>query len=294
MNRNNYLYPIFALISAITFLLVAGCEQYDYTSPGPGYIEVRLRTKSTTIQFSGMNNYVIGIEENMLLANRSDGAYLRINQDLRAITRKMARYNVIQESARDSALILGQAYAPPGSYTGLTVAITPGMTLYLYGYQDIPVTSMVMDNTFIFPTNFSVTENDTTVITLTYDLDASLTRRADDYSYTPEFYISSIRYGRASGTAYNNLNGNSLHDEGEVNLSKWRVTLFGEEINSAMSFISRVSSFAKMNPPTYAREQEGYKRWGHMNTLLKDHVFLVGSGEISSGNNFASIHLDSH
>ena len=73
--------------------------------------------------------------------------------------------------------------------------IDPGTVLVLDGYRNIPVVKPPkFDATLKFLKPFHVTEQRTTRIVLTIDLDCSLVKGADEYHFNPCYYISSIQY----------------------------------------------------------------------------------------------------
>src|SRR5262245_46431888 len=102
--------------------LALSCTQYEYTSPDPGILDVRLRVVNnredllpyfsgdTTAAFANML-----IVMNTLYALQADEVQLPVYSDLNAIRRNPDgdEYNVITPAARDSQLVLGQTYAPP-------------------------------------------------------------------------------------------------------------------------------------------------------------------------------------
>ncbi len=193
-----------ALLLAGTFL---SCADYEYSSPLPGILEVRLRVKNertAIIPFSEFNMFNIIIED--FVAQRDDGAFLVLLSDLRAIRRKKGgdTLNCLSLAARDSQLILGQAYAPPGTYTVLfserSTPVTHDTTLYRFDgveYQTIPVRDYAPPSRFVMMVQhppIEVKEGKTTVVTLTLDLDASMIRRSEWFDWVaPMAFVSSFR-----------------------------------------------------------------------------------------------------
>ncbi len=194
-----------AFKSAISFGLIIlamflnfGCEQYEYVSPSPGIIEVRFKTistgASTGITFNALNNFSLTIPDGSytLVAIRNDGTLLPIFGDIRSIRRNATSFNTVQPATRDSALVIGQAYAPPGNYSGVYLQINPGDNVILDGYRTISVADISdgTGDTYLYKA-YTVVENKKTIVTVTLDLDNTLIKGAESYYYSPSFYLSS-------------------------------------------------------------------------------------------------------
>lgn len=193
-----------ALALAATFLT---CADYEYSSPLPGILEVRLRVKNerpSIIPFSDFNVFNIIVKD--FVAQRDDGAFLVILPDLHAIRRKKDgdTLNCLSLAARDSQLVLGQTYAPPGVYPVLvserTTAVTHDPILARFdgiSYQYIPVRDYTPPSPFTMMQNhppIEVKEGKTTVVVLTLDLDASMIRRSEWFDWVaPMVFVSSIQ-----------------------------------------------------------------------------------------------------
>ncbi len=179
------------LCAALSSLIYAGCTQYDYSSPLPGVIEVRLKTISNNIPFDPLNNYVIKVSQ--INAVRSDGAQIVIFEDLKAIQRTTNVYNTLDVRARDSALIIGQTYVPPGEYIGILVAVEPAASVIRDGYRIIPVELPSPPGQVLgFPSHYDVREDQVTRIKLAINLDSTLVQRANSYQFRPYYYVSGI------------------------------------------------------------------------------------------------------
>lgn len=193
---------------AIPILLLLGlsCGQYEYTSPNPGIVEIRLRVKNSRtdiLPFGQNSKFNIVIRD--LFLQRSDSARLEVLQDLEAIRRSTDgdSLNCLSVAARDSQLIIGKAYAPPGTYVGLrgnsVITHDPFVVVYTIPQVPnlIPVLNITGDNFFQVvgnAPNITVSENKLTLITLTLDLDLSLVRRTSWFDWpAPYAYISSIQ-----------------------------------------------------------------------------------------------------
>ena len=174
--------------------------QYDYSSPLPGLIDIRLHTisDSSRIAFGPQNIFVLKITE--VNAQRSDLALARVYGDIKAIKRLTGIYNTLDARAEDSSLVIGQADLPPGDYIGILMIIAPGSTAILDGYRSITVeTPPEFDPTLSFQRPFKISEQRTTRIVLTINLDSSLVKEAvgyppDTFLFTPSYYISSVQY----------------------------------------------------------------------------------------------------
>ena len=202
--------PLSWLISLVLVLAVLGisCQQYEYTSPGPGILELRLAVKNSRtniIPFNDLSFMNIVIVD--MAVQRNDGAFLNVLADLQAIKRKLNgdTLNCLSFAARDSLLILGQAYAPPGTYVGLglekmTAVVHDPFLLRFDGnrFTPIPVLDVGPAQKFTMlapPPPFEVRESRKTIVTFTLDLDQTMLRRTEWFEWVaPLVYISSIQY----------------------------------------------------------------------------------------------------
>lgn len=182
----------------ILLLTIISC-QYDYNSPGPGIIEVRLRTVSKKIQFSPLNNFVLSVTT--VEAVRNDQKLVPIFGDVKAFSRTSNDINTLDALSRDSLKVMGEAYAPPGHYVGMNLLLTPGPNVTLDGYRLIPLCTsadcgspFTANSLFQFPKHYDVLEGRTTRITLAIDLDSTLVEGAESYYFNPHYYISSVIY----------------------------------------------------------------------------------------------------
>ncbi len=183
---------VFFLSIVVLSLLALSC-QYDYVSPSPGMIGIRLKTisDSTRIAFDPLNNFVIHVSE--VEAVRSNSSRVVIYADPKAISRTTNTYNTLDTRARDSSLVIGLGYAPPGDYIGVNLLVDPGTTVVLHGYQQINVTEPEGFSPLLtFRAPFKVTESQATQIVLTLNLDSTLIHGAFEYIFRPYYYISSI------------------------------------------------------------------------------------------------------
>ena len=198
MKRKNAPFVALLFLPLLVLVLNVRC-QYDYASPLPGLIDIRLHTISDTarISFSPQNNFVLKITQ--VNAVRSDLAQATIYADIKAIKRTTGIYNTVDAHAEDSSLVIGQADLPPGNYLGIQMLITPGGTAVLDGYRFIPVYPLDnFDPTLFFKRSFTITEQRTTHVVLTINLDSSLVKEAvgrppDTFLFKPYYYISSVQ-----------------------------------------------------------------------------------------------------
>ena len=178
------------LLPILSSVIQLGC-QTEFSSPLPGVIEVRLKTVSGNIDFDPLNNFLLTVSS--VEAVRSDDAKVVIYGDLGAISRKSTKLNTLDLRARDSLLIIGQTYVPPGTYQGIDILLEPAHQVILDGYRIITVTrDQDFDPRLRFRSTFSVQELTTTRITLEVNLDSTLLRRANTYEFRPFYSISSI------------------------------------------------------------------------------------------------------
>jgi len=185
----------FLLISFLVALLNLSCSQYDYSSPLPGLIDIRLHTITDTekVAFSPLNNFVLKVVQ--VQAIRSDGAYAQVFADLKALGRTTGVYNTLDLHAKDSSLVIGQGFLPPGDYVAVLMIVEPGDFVVLDGYRNIRVTTPPkFESALKFRQPFHVSEERTTRIVLTIDLSKSLIQQTDSYLFNPLYYISSILY----------------------------------------------------------------------------------------------------
>lgn len=201
-NKRNYLHIVaFILLLGSCILLSLSCSQYDYSSPLPGIVEIRLHTivDTTKISFSPLNNFTLAIAQ--IWAFRSDGARAEIVADLKALTQSQSggsstrNFNTLDFRAQDSALIMGETYLPPGNYRSIFIQkAQPGRYVVLDGYRDIRVVNDTIQQDLLFTRPFKIIEGHHTKIVLTINLDSSLVKLADQYYFNPLYYISSIQY----------------------------------------------------------------------------------------------------
>lgn len=183
-----------AIIPLIFALANLGC-QTEYASPLPGIVEVRLKTISGNIDFDPLNNFILTVTSVQTV--RDDDARAEVYGDLEAIDREDTKLNTLDLRARDSALIIGQTYIPPGSYKGIDLLLEPARTAILDGYRVITVErDPDFDPRLRFRSPFTVSEWTTTSIVLEVNLDSTLLRKANTYMFRPYYSISSISQHR--------------------------------------------------------------------------------------------------
>jgi hypothetical protein len=198
------------LVGIILSLLALSCKEYEYVSPGPGIVEIRLKVinnREDLIPF-GVNNqwYIILKDLNLL---QPGGVKLPVYADFRAIRRSDLGdpLNTLSPSGRDSVIVLGQAYAPPESFVGvdLTVNFAPSLSVYRNNLG-IPNTILVnpppppapaVPTFFKIPpsvdVNIKINEGRLTLVTVTLNLDSVLVRRSEYFELHPSFSVSSVQ-----------------------------------------------------------------------------------------------------
>jgi len=194
--KKDYLPFAIVVALALPLMFMFGSCQYDYSSPLPGTVQIHLKTVSNKIAFTYQNNFVLKVTA--VEAIRDDGARAPIYADTKAIGRTTSIYNTLDTLARDSALIIGEGYAPPASYRGVDLLIEPGSFVVLDGYRFIRVVVPErFDKLLKFRSPYTVEESGLTVINVTVDLDSSLVPTVRDgedvYLFKPLYYISNIR-----------------------------------------------------------------------------------------------------
>jgi hypothetical protein len=187
-------------------LAALSCEQYDYTSPYPGIIEVRLHAQNSRslLRFDPANNFIMTLRS--LDVIETPPVKLPIYSDLAAIRRNPDgdSYNCLDPRARDSSFVLGRVYSPPTTYSqllftvevsGLVFVTDPisGVPNLLQVHKDPTIESFRQLPSAGQPRlSIPVQTDHKTVVTVTFDLDSSLVRRTEWFDYRPYFYVSSV------------------------------------------------------------------------------------------------------
>jgi hypothetical protein len=186
---------IFAILFSLPALFLFGsCGQYDYSSPSPGTIELRLRSYYNNFDTSfALNNFTLKVTT--IEAIRSDGVLANVFQDVKSIGPSADIYNAFGKDAYDSAIVLGRYPMPPADYNGLRLSIEPGPNVILDGYRTISVQTLPAElytATVELGRHFTIQEAKTTTIVLTVDLDATLQKLAYTFQYVPRYTVSSV------------------------------------------------------------------------------------------------------
>lgn len=204
--------------SALVLIAVLGisCGQYDYTSPTPGIIEIRLKSKNSRtslIPFGPSSFFQFRMKD--LEVFTTAGNRLAVLSDLNAIRRSDdgELFNTLDTLARDSALVLGRTYAPPGEYGRLELVaeippqsfdyplasqvVVPnvgGVVRRIQVEQPVPPLPALKKLPRTSGTlSLTVNEGRLTRLTVMIDLDSTLTRRTETFLGRLEFYVSSIQ-----------------------------------------------------------------------------------------------------
>ncbi len=188
-------------------LIAGSCSQYEYTSPTPGILEVHLKTKNSRTSFMpfGTSSFLFNMKDLELI--RPNGARLEILPDLLAIRRTDGGeiFNSLDSLARDSSIVMGRAYAPPGNYNRLQITASIEQEfVFKPGVAGIPVAIPVVQPVPPPPAlkelpragqtlSISVSEGRTTRVNLMLDLDSTLIRRAESFEGSLQFYVSSVQ-----------------------------------------------------------------------------------------------------
>lgn len=198
-------FGLFLLLAALTGL---SCDQYEYASPTPGVLEVRLAVKNTintnyipfgTLDSSTGRQNQLAMILNELVVKQPGDIRQEIFASLSAIRRNPDGdiYNCLDFGARDSVLLLGMAYVPPGDYEEFTMSSSIGQGIFVDQGDATAFFDVVLvppyENRGDLHFQASVREGKTTRVTITFDLDRALIRRAEDFSYSPYFYVSSVQ-----------------------------------------------------------------------------------------------------
>jgi hypothetical protein len=183
------------------------CEQYEYLSPSPGILEVRLGVANNRVNsflpFGSNNTFIANFDD--LEALQPGNVKLPIFADLSAIRRHPDGdfFNCLDPAARDSLIILGRVYAPPATFSGLrfTMSVFPFVQItYPYAVSEIIVEIPTLTQALQTvprpghpPVNIKVESNSLTRVTVTFDLDSSLVRKFETFEFRPYFYVSSVQ-----------------------------------------------------------------------------------------------------
>lgn len=190
--RTKLLNSSFTIFSLVVIFLMSGCN-YEYSSPLPGTIDVRLRVISNNIPFDPSNNFVLRLTS-VEAVRSGDLARAPIYEDTKAIGRTANIYNTLDQRARDSSLVMGEQFLPPADYVGINLLIEPGDQVILDGYRNIPVFKSPEFNALLaFRSDYQIQEQKVTSIVVTIDLDQSLVKLSNSYLFNPVYYISSIK-----------------------------------------------------------------------------------------------------
>lgn len=189
-------------------LLAFSCKQYEYASPLPGILEVRLKVvnnRTDLVPFGPRSSYGLLLKE--LNALEPGNIRQPIYADLYALRRSPNgdAVNALDTLARDSSIILGETYAPPTSFTGLNMTMNfDGFMFFFRPPNPFPITILVNPpplpappppTFFEIPAQAPIVVNESrlTVVTVTYNLDSVLVRRSEFFEFHPSFYISSVQ-----------------------------------------------------------------------------------------------------
>lgn len=175
-------------VTTLVGVLIVGCDQYEYSSPTPGVIQLNFRAKYSQFEASDSafrkNNFTVTIAD--VKAVRDDGARANIYQDVKAIIRKPNAYNLLGQKAYDSMEVFGNYPIPPGTYTRLELLMQPAREVFLDGYRRIRVERPPESpDLIVINTPFRIEEGRTTMVVITADLDILLERLAYTYGYRP-------------------------------------------------------------------------------------------------------------
>jgi hypothetical protein len=188
--------------TVLSTLVVPSCSDYEYSSPEPGILDVRLKVinnRQDLLPFSLTDSLVIPSASMFLVmkslyAIQPDDVELPVYSDLFAIRRNPDGdfYECFSGAARDSMVILGQTYAPPELFTGLQMLIeSPFSVSISYGFYSStifinPVLPFIgLQN---MEAEIPIESGRTTRVTVALDLDRSLIQLTESFLFFPVFY----------------------------------------------------------------------------------------------------------
>lgn len=202
--------PVLLILFALGGL---SCEQYDYTSPLPGIVEVHLAVKNTRTDIlsftssdttGGQASSFFVLNVKALDIYETGGGIVPIYANLAAIRRNPDgdNFNALDALARDSAVIIGVGYAAPGTYNRVDLRVAPaqfvvksfGLYSTTIDVVDLPPYQQLQ----VMPgegetLSFRVEEGRTTKVYVTFDMDRSLIRRVESFNHVPHYYVSSVQ-----------------------------------------------------------------------------------------------------
>jgi hypothetical protein len=201
--------PVLLILFALAGL---SCDQYDYNSPTPGIVEVRLAVHNTR---TGILNFTSSDTSGGAAASffaltvfnlnlyQQDESRLPVYANLYAIRRPVDgdQFNALDVGARDSLPLLGVGYAAPGTYSRLELEVAPAAFLIrsfgLYFTQIEVIDQPPFRHLQVMPDDGSslgirVEEGRTTRVVVTFDMDTSLIRRMESFNHSPHYYVSSV------------------------------------------------------------------------------------------------------
>ncbi len=197
------------LIGVMLSLFALSCKQYEYASPLPGVLEIRLKVvnnRQDLIPFGPLNTFFFSLGE--LNGMQPGDIKQPIYADLQAIRRSPDGdpVNTLDSLGRDSIFVLGATYAPPITFVGLEIDLEEWGSAIQIFRNAIPIPNFIFVNNppppapppprffeLSAPSPIQVNEGRRTVVTVTLDLDASLLRRTEFFELYPAFYISSVK-----------------------------------------------------------------------------------------------------
>ncbi|MBS4029533.1 MAG: hypothetical protein KGZ58_12970 [Ignavibacteriales bacterium] len=199
---NIYILSVFVFFSVI---LLGGCDE-PTKSPQPGILEVRLKSvvdTSGSFYFSPTvpTRHIFTAQLKSLSVYRDSRVFFEVYGDIRSTRRYASIIDLLAHPALDSALVLGQSYAPPEQYLRLNFGLNPAGFSFYNGNTNVPI--RVLDKRspgeeVLYLTNklFRVQEGRKTIVTISINIDSSMTRSTDDgedvFLFSPKVWISSV------------------------------------------------------------------------------------------------------
>lgn len=153
--------------------------------------------------FSPFNSFYVLVRK--VTVRQAGNIQLEVYADLNAIRRNRDGdvYNCLDTLARDSSVIIGKAYTPPGTYDGIDIEVEP-TSFVVIGSGFFPSVIEVQQTLPRPPSlqqlpgpgkslSIPVQEGRLTRVTVCCDLDSCLVRREETFEYRPKFYVSSVQ-----------------------------------------------------------------------------------------------------
>jgi hypothetical protein len=199
------------LLVVILTLSALSCKDYEYLSPEPGILEIRLKVtnnRQDLIPFGSSNQWIVLLKD--LNGLQPGGVQQRIYGDVHSIRRTPDGdpLNALDFMGRDSGLVMGAVFASPlDQFVGINFTVNFSQALSI-SRNGLPIPNVIQVNSpappapasqtfFALPESMNlalkINSGRVTRITVGMNLDSVLVRRAESFELHPSFFISSVQ-----------------------------------------------------------------------------------------------------